>query len=628
MFAVDVLSAAICVIVSEYLVMGTIIDPVTTAYAAIGAAITMLTAAHYWGFYRSIIRYIGVDMLRSALWTAFSVSIVVGAIFYFGLGAEASGRLAFTMLSLQSVAILGGRFGARLFLNQRHREREAVVIYGAGEGGIRLAASLATSTRFAPVAHLDDKRSLANSRVNGLPVFPSNRLKEIVVSLDVKRVLLALPSASRQRRRQIIEYLAEFPVRVQTIPDIGDLVSGQARVDDIQDVSVEDLLGRDPVPPHQDLLARENRGKVVLVTGAGGSIGSELCRKLLEVHPRQLLLVERSEIALYTIERRLRKERAKSGIDVEIIAMLGCVQDETRMLEILQTFSVDTLYHAAAYKHVPIVEHNVLEGVANNVLGTIATARAAIEARVNTFVLVSTDKAVSPTNVMGASKRLAELVLQDLDRNAKTTFCMVRFGNVLASSGSVVPLFREQIRSGGPVTVTHPEIIRYFMTIPEAAQLVIQAGAMANGGDVFVLDMGKPVKIVDLASKMIQLMGKTVKSIENPGGEIEIAFTGLRPAEKLYEELLIGSDVTGTSHPRIMRANEQSMESVELQGVLQGIDAAIRDRDWKALRDILLRAVEGYSPTGEIEDHVYTRRLVSSGGSNKVMSLDQYRRPE
>ncbi|MEL6367292.1 MAG: nucleoside-diphosphate sugar epimerase/dehydratase [Pseudomonadota bacterium] len=588
---------------------------------------TLMVTGGIFGIYRVVVRYISLDFLTAAL----RVSAATAGAGYLALVSYAPpldvARTMAVFACVLVIAIMWIRFAARSFLNARRRRREGVIIYGAGSGGMRVAASLAGSTRYLPLCFVDDDKRLIGRRIGGLEVFNAVKLSDIIPQTGAHRVLLAMPSATRRRRRQIIEALSTAKVRVQTIPDMGDIVSGAARIDDIQDVSVEDLLGRDPVPPKADLLSRENRCRVVLVTGAGGSIGSELCRKLLETRPRQLLLVERSEIALYTIERQLRKERSATGIDVDIIGMLGCVRDRQRMLEIMRTFQVDTVYHAAAYKHVPIVEHNVLEGVSNNVLGTLEAAEAAVEANVKTFVLVSTDKAVSPTNVMGASKRMAELILQDLDRRARTKFCMVRFGNVLASSGSVVPLFREQIRSGGPVTVTHPEIIRYFMTIPEAAQLVIQAGAMAEGGDVFVLDMGKPVKIVDLATKMIQLMGKTVRSSENPNGEIEISFTGLRPAEKLYEELLIGSDVTGTSHPRIMRANEQYIDTPQLKAILGEIRAAIDERDWRGLRDTLLGAVEGYSPTGEIEDHVYTR-LLAPAGSGKVTPLDMYRRPD
>ena len=627
MYGVDLILASVNIFLSLILIGGAWPDSMPVLLALGSAGTVTLVTAHFLGFYRAMIRYVGLDLLGSVLVASVVMSALLFPAMFTFLALGEAIRACIVFATLQVVAILASRYAARVILNKRSPNREGVVIYGAGSGGMRVAASLAGSARFVPVAFVDDDRNLIGRRIAGLEVHDAANLPSLINASKARRVLLAMPSASRKRRKQVIERLSNLKVRVQTIPDVGELMSGSARVDDIQDVSVEDLLGRDPVPPQQQLLEQENTGRVVLVTGAGGSIGSELCRKLLELQPRLLLLVEHSEIALYTIERELSKIQADKGIDLPIVPMLGSVTDGRRMLEIMRTFHVETVYHAAAYKHVPIVEHNVLEGVANNVFGTLHTAQAAIEAGVRTFVLISTDKAVSPTNVMGASKRLAELVLQSLDQRSRTRFCMVRFGNVLASSGSVVPLFREQIRNGGPVTVTHPEIIRYFMTIPEAAQLVIQAGAMATGGDVFVLDMGKPVKILDLATKMIQLMGKTVRNEDNPNGEIEISFTGLRPAEKLYEELLIGSDVTGTTHPRILRANEQCLEHHQLQQVLGDIGEATDARDWERLREILLRSVEGYAPTGAIEDHVFLR-LAREPDPSKVATLDAYRRQD
>jgi FlaA1/EpsC-like NDP-sugar epimerase len=380
-------------------------------------------------------------------------------------------------------------------------------------------------------------------------------------------------------------------------------------VDDLRDVDTADLLGRDPVPPVRELLSRCVEGKVVLVTGAGGSIGSELCRQIVQQHPRRLVLFELSELALYTIERELRMLIDLLQLDVELVALLGSVQQRLRMREVMQIYDVDTVYHAAAYKHVPLVEQNMIDGVQNNVFGTWYTAEAAIEAKVETFVLVSTDKAVLPTNVMGASKRFAELVLQALhQRSSSTRFCMVRFGNVLESSGSVVPLFREQIRRGGPITVTHPEIIRYFMTIPEAAQLVIQAGSMGEGGDVFVLDMGKPVKIDDLARRLVNLMGLTVRDDADPDGDIEILYTGLRPAEKLYEELLIGNNVAGTQHPRIMRAIEESLSWRKVQEYLEQMHLATQTFNCARARELLCQAIDGYTPACRVEDLVWQQR--------------------
>jgi FlaA1/EpsC-like NDP-sugar epimerase len=395
---------------------------------------------------------------------------------------------------------------------------------------------------------------------------------------------------------------------VQTIPDLTDLVVGRAKVDELREVGVDDLLGRDTVAPDGRLMRARIAGKAVLVTGAGGSIGSELCRQIIIQRPVRLVLFEISEVALYEIDKELRKLSDKFDLGCEIVAILGTVENEGHVREVMLSFGIDTLYHAAAYKHVPVVERNMLAGVDNNIFGTLATARAAVDAKVETFVLVSTDKAVSPPNIMGATKRFAELVLQGMqDEHPDITFCMVRFGNVLESSGSVVPLFREQIKAGGPVTVTHPQIIRYFMTIPEAAQLVIQAGAMAEGGDVFVLDMGQPVRILDLAERLIRLSGLSVRDLNNPDGDVEIEFTGLRPAEKLYEELLIGDNATGTTHPRIMRAQEEYVPMGSLQALLDELAESSRARDRFTAREVLKRVVHGYQPTNGIDDLVWSR---------------------
>ncbi|MEQ9563394.1 MAG: nucleoside-diphosphate sugar epimerase/dehydratase, partial [Woeseiaceae bacterium] len=448
-------------------------------------------------------------------------------------------------------------------------------------------------------------------------------IEYLVEQTGATRILLAIPSASRHRRRAVLERLSDFPVHVQTIPEISDLVSGKAKVDDIRDVEVADLLGRDSVPPDDKLLRASIDGRTVMVTGAGGSIGSELCRQIILLGPRCLVLFEMSEIALYTVESELRRAADAARIDCEIVGLLGSVHHEARVREALQTYKICTVYHAAAYKHVPVVEHNILEGVYNNVFGTLHLAKAAIEAGVDTFVLISTDKAVSPTSVMGATKRLAELILQALQKEYPATcFSMVRFGNVLASSGSVVPLFRDQIRRGGPVTVTHREMIRYFMTIPEAAQLVIQAGSMAKGGDVFVLDMGQPVKIQDLARRMINLMGLTVRDDRNPDGDIAIKYTGLRPAEKLYEELLIGNDVSGTSHPRIMRATESFIDLDELTVLLDELREAALNLDRNLVREVLKRSVTEYAPSNGVEDLVFARqRGERPEHSDKVINI-------
>jgi FlaA1/EpsC-like NDP-sugar epimerase len=415
-----------------------------------------------------------------------------------------------------------------------------------------------------------------------------NDIASIVREFSVAQILLALPATGRKRRREIINQLINLPVYIRTIPAFADLVRGDLDVLDIQDIDLEDLLGRDPVMPREDLMKSCIEGRSVLVTGAGGSIGAELCRQIMEVNPRRLVMVEQSEYALYQIERELTDVLRHSGRSLELVPLLASVRDCKHMRRILEAFDVETMYHAAAYKHVPMVEFNAIEGVRNNVFGTYATAKAAIDAGVGVFVLVSTDKAVRPANVMGASKRLAEGVLQALSTTqASTKFCMVRFGNVLGSSGSVVPLFREQIQAGGPVTVTHKDIIRYFMTAPEAAQLVLQAGAMARGGDVFVLNMGEPISIYDLACRMIRLMGYEVKTAERMSGDIEIKVTGLRPGEKLYEELVLGENVTGTGHPMIMRAHEQSLSADDMEALLEHLRTACDEYDCEAVSAIL-----------------------------------------
>lgn len=487
---------------------------------------------------------------------------------------------------------------------------EPVAIYGAGEAGRRLVAAAANSHELRPVLFVDDDPKLQGRMVAGIRVSGPAELADLLTDQQIRRVLLAMPSASRHRRRQILESLKSLPVQVQTVPDIGDLITGKARLDELRDVSVADILGRDPVAPDHELLDACIRGRNVMVTGAGGSIGSELCRQIIELGATRLVLLELSELALYSIERELRERLRERGLDVELVPLLGSVLQRNLVRQAVQGFGIQTIYHAAAYKHVPIVEYNMAEGVRNNAIGTWYTAEAAIEAGVETFVLISTDKAVRPANVMGASKRLAELVLQGLAmRGGATRFCMVRFGNVLESSGSVVPLFREQIQRGGPVTVTHQEVIRYFMTIPEAAQLVLQAGSMGEGGDVFVLDMGEPVRIADLAQRMIQLMGLTVRSAGNPQGDIAIEFTGLRPGEKLYEELLIGDIAGATAHPKILRAREQNLPWPQVQEALELLVIATGNGDCESIQRLLLNVVNGYQPScTQIEDLAWQRR--------------------
>lgn len=510
---------------------------------------------------------------------------------------------------------------ARVWLGDQYQSilkraaQPKVLIYGAGTAGRQLAAAMANSHEMHVVGFLDDDDRLHGHVLNGLPIYNPADLADLALSLRISDVLLALPSLGRKRRNEILNQMRPVKVGVRTLPSMSDLVQGKVSVSDLRELDVDDLLGREAVAPNHILLRKNVSDKVVLVTGAGGSIGSELCRQVLKLHPAKLLLVDVSEHALYAIHAELEQLRDGLGQSEDtapahaactLVPLLASVRDCERMREIMLTWHPETVYHAAAYKHVPLVEHNPAEGVKNNVLGTLEAARAAIESGVSDFVLVSTDKAVRPTNIMGASKRLSEMVLQALAAtNPGTKLTMVRFGNVLGSSGSVVPKFRQQIRDGGPVTLTHPDITRYFMTIPEAAQLVIQAAAMARGGDVFVLDMGQSVRIIDLARRMIELSGLSVRDDENPDGDIEIEVTGLRPGEKLYEELLIGDNPKPTSHPRIMKAHEDYLTWDKLEPRLRSLEAALNVNDVAVIRLMLQELVSGYAPNGDIVDWVH-----------------------
>jgi len=591
----------------------------------VAGVVLMATVPVMWGMglHRSVVRFMGLDLFVNAFRVATLSAVLLTLLSVLLPTVQLPIRTIVVIWAGILIWISGSRLMARLVLRGSRQRADRVIIYGAGEAGVRLAQSLTSGQDYVPVCFVDDNDKLWGSVLNGLEVHPPRSVTTLVDELDVSRLLLALPSASRRRRRDILLKLESLAVHVQTIPDISDLVTGRAKVDSIQDVDVEDLLGRDPVPPDPELLDACIRGKAVMVTGAGGSIGSELCRQIARLGPTRLILLEISEIALYNIENDLRKLQESESLEFELIPLLGSAHHKPRIRSVMTSYGVQTVYHAAAYKHVPIVEHNVLEGIHNNVFGTLHTADAALEAKVETFVLVSTDKAVNPTNTMGATKRFAELVLQALqERSESTTFCMVRFGNVLASSGSVVPLFREQIRQGGPVTVTHPDIIRYFMTIPEAAQLVIQAGSMGQGGDVFVLDMGKPVLIRDLAYRMIHLMGLTVRDDNDPEGDIEIHYTGLRPAEKLYEELLIGNDVVGTDHQRIMRAAEAYLSWDDLEPRIKTLWDACQLGDCETARGLLLESVTEYQPTNEIDDLVWRRRKALAAGKKTASVTD------
>ncbi|OUS31451.1 nucleoside-diphosphate sugar epimerase [Gammaproteobacteria bacterium 45_16_T64] len=581
---------------------------------------TILTIAMFarLGLYRAVVRFMGRQALLAVIQgSVLSALVFIGCLLAFSVNTPVSVSVVYLVVLFFLVG--GSRFLVREYLFAQSRVRKKkVIIYGAGSSGLQLLTSLNNSSEYEPVALIDDLSDRVGAIYRGIRVYPSSKLSLLIDKWAVEQVLLAMPSAPMWRRKEILADLEPMPVRVMTVPTFEQLVSGDASIEETRDVAVEDLLGRDPVKPIPSLLEGCITGKVVLVTGSGGSIGSELCRQILKARPSKLLLFERCEFALYQIDRELQEIASMDG-GARVIPLLGCVQKLDRLQAVMGAFHVDTVYHAAAYKHVPMVEQNVIEGVQNNVLGTYNAAKAAKDNRVSTFVLVSTDKAVRPTNVMGASKRLAELVLQGLAQEAcLTTFCMVRFGNVLGSSGSVVPLFRKQIKSGGPVTVTHPEIIRYFMTIPEAVQLVVQASSMAKGGDVFVLDMGEPVKIAELAKAMIRLMGLEVKDEHVPSGDIEVKYTGLRPGEKLFEELLIGENVSGTAHPRIMKADELSLSWSEMERILNKLSKACAEGDCEAIRELLLCTETGYAPNDGLNDTVWHQECEEPAANNVV----------
>ncbi|MFO1173563.1 MAG: nucleoside-diphosphate sugar epimerase/dehydratase [Hyphomicrobiaceae bacterium] len=498
------------------------------------------------------------------------------------------------------------------------QERKNVIIYGAGVTGVQLVQALRLSHDYLPIGFIDENQNLWGQMVGGLKVYRPQKIAKLIQREGAQEVLLAVPEATRAHRRTIIKQLEPYPVRVRTLPAIADIATGKVRISDLREISADDLLGRDPVPPDPELIERTIRDKAVLVTGAGGSIGSELARQILKQRPARLVLLDVSEAALYQIDAEIRTSQlqALAAIaseeaappPVEVVSVLGSVLDDSLIRRTIRQHRVCTIFHAAAYKHVPIVEHNPITGIRNNTYGTRAITEAAREQGVERVVLVSTDKAVRPTNIMGASKRLAEQILQAHagETSCRTIFTMVRFGNVLDSSGSVVKLFRRQIEDGGPVTVTHPEMIRYFMSIPEAAELVIQAGAMAKGGEVFVLDMGEPVKIDTLARSMIRLMGLEVRDEQNPNGDIAIEYTGLRHGEKLYEELLISENTTGTLHPRIKRSWEPTMTLQEVERELESLNRAMGLEDVQAIHAVLKRTVEGYTPE--------TRHLATAEG--------------
>jgi FlaA1/EpsC-like NDP-sugar epimerase len=615
------LDLGICVLtvwLAFYLRLGEFVALSGSALWAVSASVAIaLPIFVVSGLYRAIFRYSGWPALLTVARAVGIYGLLYVSVFT-AIGVPGVPR---TVGIIQPVLLLlfvgASRTLARVWLGDQYlsslklASRRKVLIYGAGTTGRQLAAAMANSHEMLVMGFLDDDIRLHGHVLNGLPIYTPADLANLAITLNVSNVLLAMPSLSRRRRNEILSHMRLARVAVRTLPSVTDLAQGKVSISDLRELDIDDLLGREPVAPNHILLAKNINDKVVLVTGAGGSIGSELCRQILAVAPAKLLLIEQSEFALYAIYQELEEKLAtQNGNTLPVLVpLLASVQDYDRMQEIMSTWHPDTVYHAAAYKHVPLVEHNPAAGIKNNVLGTLRAAQAAAENGVTDFVLISTDKAVRPTNVMGASKRLAEMLLQALTANQArisggTKFSMVRFGNVLGSSGSVVPKFRQQILDGGPITLTHTAVTRYFMTIPEAAQLVIQAGAMAKGGDVFVLDMGQPVKIMDLARRMVELSGLTVKEEDHLEGDIEIAVTGLRPGEKLYEELLIGDNPKPTVHPRIMKAHEEFLPWEEFEIKLNDLEIALNVNDVGTIRLMMQQLVAGYTPSEDIVDWV------------------------
>ena len=623
MLLVDAISIIVAILASFSMRLGVWYWPDTDLiWMVIGAPIIAIPVFVRFGLYRAIIRFISFKALW-AIVQAVALYALLWGVASFMVAAEGIPRSVIIINWLLTVVAVGGsRMLGRWILSEANTsDCQNVVIYGAGSAGRQLSIALTQSVEYNPVAFIDDNSEMQRQSINGIEIVSQDDLEFLVKEKNVTEVLLAIPALTNSRRNEIINFLEPYPVLLRSLPSVSELAMGKVKIADLRDVNIKDLLGRDSVPVNKELMDLNIANKVVMVTGAGGSIGSELCRQVLFLKPQVLILFEQSEFSLYTIE----KELLNIGMPhVEVIPILGSVNNSKRLSHIMQRFDVQTIYHAAAYKHVPMVEFNNAEGVSNNIFGTLSCAQVAMDNGVETFVLISTDKAVRPTNTMGATKRFAEMVLQSLAlsqsqtnsgsqndpaksdaKKSGTCFSMVRFGNVLDSSGSVVPLFKEQIKQGGPVTVTDAEILRYFMTIPEAVELVIQAGAMCQGGDVFVLDMGEPVRIVDLAKKMIRLSGLSVKDELNPNGDIEIEFTGLRPGEKLYEELLIGDSATETDNPMIMRAKEEMLAWDDLKLIIDQLSKAIDECDQAKLRQLLMQAVSGFKPQCEITDMLF-----------------------
>ena len=578
-------------------------------YVILGSPVIGIPVLIWFDLYKEILRYIGLNMIW-LIFKAISLYSLLWGIIAFMLAVEGLPRsVIFINWIFAFVIISGLRMALRWLISRsdinKNLNSKNVVIYGAGIAGRQLSIAFKQSSDYNLVAFIDDEVDIQNHFISGIKVISPNDLKALISNENIVEILLAMPSVTKSRRRVILDFLQQFPVYVRSLPSLSELAEGKVKVADLRDVSIKDLLGRDSVVANYELLSLNVENKVVMITGAGGSIGSELCRQIFSLKPSILILFEMSEIALYTIEKELINLELNH---MKIYPVLGSVNNRNRLDQVLNKFKVQTIYHAAAYKHVPMVEFNNSEGVNNNIFGTLHCAQAAIDAKVKTFVLISTDKAVRPTNTMGASKRFAEMILQALSiEQSNTKFSIVRFGNVLGSSGSVIPLFRKQIKNGGPLTVTDPKMIRYFMTIPEAVELVIQAGSMSIGGDVFVLDMGKPVRILDLAKKMILLSGMDIKDDLNPNGDIEITYTGLRPGEKLYEELLIEGNTSKTDNAMIMRAEEDMLSWDELKDILNDLEQATIISRPDIIRKLLLKAIPEFKPQSVITDILYVQ---------------------
>lgn len=596
---------------------------------AIGFSIPLFTA---FGLYRAIFRYLGSSTIVSLVRAFFIYTLLYSIVFSFFGVPDVPRSFGLIQPILLFFGIGASRYCIITWLDRINHTQKSIhhvapiaLIYGAGSAGRQLAAAISLNKEILVKGFIDDDLHLQGNTINGIRVYGGESIKKLIIELEVTDILLAIPLANQAHRNAIIANLNGCGVRVRTLPGVLDMASGRVRISDLHDLDMNDLLGREVVPPNKFLLEKNILNQVVLVTGAGGSIGSELCRQIIMFSPKALILIDSSEHALYTVSEELKKSialMADDGVErmavdssklsspaqepiIKLVACLASVQDSSLMHKIFTEYQPKTVFHAAAYKHVPLVEANPAEGIRNNVYGTLNCAQAALETGVSNFILISTDKAVRPTNIMGASKRISELVLQAMADSAnkegsQIRFSMVRFGNVLGSSGSVAPLFSAQIKSGGPITLTHAAVTRYFMTIPEAAQLVIQSSAMSVGGDVFVLDMGQPIQIYDLAVRMIYLSGLMVKDDANPHGDIEILITGLRPGEKLYEELLLGNDPRETSHPKIMKAYEEYFPWEELEQELAKLNLALQAHDPKLIRKSIMLLVPGYQPSKDL----------------------------